>query len=141
MPPESTAPELSFGLKLMVKCCLTVVVWNALPATIGAQSTYTAAQADAGRLEYDRRCAECHEASDGFPRRAPALSGPGFEDRWGERRIRDLFVRMRDGMPPAGVRPRGESYTNVLAYLLRLNSVPAGATPLDPLSYEPLLRP
>ena len=42
-------------------------------------------------------------------------------------------------MPPAGVRPGGESYTNILAYLLRQSGLPAGADPLDPLSYDPFL--
>ncbi len=110
-----------------------------VPTVVGAQPGFTAAQAEAGRVEFERRCAECHEATDGFPRRAPALTGPAFEDRWRGRRVRDLFVRMRDGMPPAGVRPGGESYTNILAYLLRQSGLPAGADPLDPLSYDPFL--
>ena len=52
--------------------------------------------------------------------------------------MRQLFVRMRDGMPPVGVHPRGDGYTNILAFLLRKNGRTAGAEPLDPLSYDRL---
>jgi hypothetical protein len=52
--------------------------------------------------------------------------------------VRDLFVRMRDGMPPMGVRPRGDGYANILAFLLRDNGRLAGVVPLDPLSYDRL---
>lgn len=55
--------------------------------------------------------------------------------------MRDLFVRMRDGMPPIGVRPRGDAYTNILAFLLRSNGRLAGGVPLDPLSYDRLTLP
>ena len=55
--------------------------------------------------------------------------------------MRDLFVRMRDGMPPIGVRPRGDAYANILAFLLRDNGRPAGVVPLDPLSYDRLALP
>ncbi len=120
---------------------VTAALWGTLSITVVAQPPYTTAQANAGEIEFDRKCAECHEPLDGFPRRAPALFGADFEDRWRERPVRDLFVRMRDGMPPAGVRPTGDGFTNVLAYLLRLNGQSAGTVPLDPLSYEPLFAP
>ena len=73
--------------------------------------------------------------------RAPPLSGLSFRSKWGDRRVRDLFVRMRDGMPPMGVRPRGNAYANILAFLLRENGRPAGVVPLDPLSYDRLALP
>ena len=99
---------------------------------------FTSEQATAGRLEFERSCARCHAPADGAERRAPALSGPRFREKWGDRRVRDLFVRMRDGMPPIGVRPRGDGYASILAFLLRDNGRPAGAAPLDPLSYDRL---
>lgn len=107
-------------------------------AHVSAQGPYTAAQADAGQVEFERKCAGCHEPDARGGRRAPALSGPGFLDKWGDRRVRDLFVRMRDGMPPIGVRPRGDAFTHILAHLLRANGVPPGPAELDPLSYDPL---
>ncbi len=55
---------------------------------------------------------------------------------WSDRRVRDLSVRMRDGMPPIGVRPREDDHTNVLAFLLRAKRLAAVAEPLDPLSYD-----
>ena len=32
--------------------------------------------------------------------------------------MRNLFVRMRDGMPSIGVRPRGDIYTNILILIV-----------------------
>lgn len=124
----------------------TLAVCLLLPTPVAAQQkpspssgpAFTSEQATAGRLEFERSCAPCHAPANGADRRAPALSGPSFRDKWGDRRVRDLFVRMRDGMPPIGVRPRGDAYANILAFLLRDNGRPAGAAPLDPLSYDRL---
>lgn len=102
---------------------------------------FTSEQATAGRAEFERSCAPCHAPADGAERRAPPLSGLSFRSKWGDRRVRDLFVRMRDGMPPMGVRPRGNAYANILAFLLRENGRPAGVVPLDPLSYDRLALP
>jgi mono/diheme cytochrome c family protein len=122
-------------------CCLFAVGASAFPA-LGTQApatvTYTPGQALAGQQEFARRCAECHLSQPDGSRRAPALSGAAFRSRWVDRRVRDLFVRMRDGMPPIGVRPRGEGYANILAFLLQENGQNAGARPLDPLSYDRL---
>ncbi|MDE0829682.1 MAG: cytochrome c [Vicinamibacterales bacterium] len=120
-----------------------------LSASVAAQQeaspssgpVFTIEQATAGRVEFERTCAPCHAPADGAERRAPPLSGPSFRDKWGDRRVRDLFVRMRDGMPPIGVRPRGDAYTNILAFLLRSNGRLAGGVPLDPLSYDRLTLP
>ncbi len=121
--------------------CLFAMSVGVLPA-LGAQApatvTYTPGQALAGQQEFVRGCAECHLPGPDGSRRAPALSGAAFRSRWVDRRVRDLFVRMRDGMPPIGVRPRGEGYANILAFLLQENGQNAGARPLDPLSYDRL---
>jgi len=121
--------------------CLFALSSSAVPA-LGSQTpeavTYTSGQAMAGQQEFARRCAECHLLQPDGSRRAPALSGAAFRNRWVDLRVRDLFVRMRDGMPPIGVRPQGEGYANILAFLLQENGQNAGALPLDPLSYDRL---
>ena len=122
-------------------CYLVAVTVSALPA-FGSQApptvSYTVGQAMAGQKEFARRCAECHLPEPDGSRLAPALAGSEFRNRWVGRRVRDLFVRMRDGMPPTGVRPRGGGYTNILAFLLQANGQRVGEAPLDPLSYAPL---
>jgi mono/diheme cytochrome c family protein len=107
-------------------------------STVQGGARYTEEQSDAGRVEFERKCASCHMPDASGDRRAPALVGPGFRGRWGDRRVRDLFVRMRAGMPPIGVRPRAGGFTRILAYLLQANGLPAGPEALDPLSYGKL---
>ena len=99
---------------------------------------FTASQAEAGHIEFEQKCASCHMPATDGQRLAPMLIGPQFLSKWGHRRARDLFVRMRDGMPPIGVRPRGDGYANILAFLLRENGGQAGSDALDPLSYDRL---
>jgi len=104
---------------LLVALPIAVVPATAWQGPLASDSPgFTEAQASAGQVEFARKCAPCHAPDDGGERRAPALSGPSFRDKWGDRRVRQLFVRMRDGMPPVGVRPRGDGYTNILAFLL-----------------------
>ena len=112
---------------------LTVTAGAAQAPSPGA--SFTEAQAGTGQIEFERKYASCHLPDADGERLAPALIGPRFLGVWGDRRVRDLLVRMRDGMPPIGVRPRGDGYTNILAFLLRENGQPAGSAPLDPLSY------
>ena len=125
-------------MRLTSLSCPGLLILTVTAAAAQAPSTgpsFTEAQAGAGQIEFERKCASCHLPDADGERRAPALIGPRFVSTWGDRRVRDLFVRMRDGMPPIGVRPRGDAYTNILAFLLRENGQPAGSTPLDPLSY------
>jgi mono/diheme cytochrome c family protein len=108
------------------------------PPGFEGRVSFTEEQAEAGRVEFERRCASCHVRDVNGDLRAPGLIGAGFRNRWGDRRVRELFVRMRSGMPPMGVRPRGPGFTNILAYLLQANGVQVGTEALDPLSYGTL---
>jgi len=109
---------------------------TAMAAQTTGPSRVTEEQAEAGRVVFERKCAACHVPDAGGVRRAPTLIGQRFLSKWGARKVRDLFVRMRNGMPPTGVRPRGDGYTNILAFLLHSNGQPAGTETLDPLSYD-----
>jgi mono/diheme cytochrome c family protein len=84
---------------------------------------YSSAQADRGEETYMSECVACH----------PALSytGEAFRAAWGGRPLSDLFVLMRDTMPKndAGALTAKE-YAQVLAYILKINRVPAGKTEL-----------
>ncbi len=95
---------------------------------------FTATQAQTGRVEC--KCSSRHLPGPDGDRPAPSLMGLEVIKAWSDRRVRDLSVRMRDGMPPIGVRPREDDHTNVLAFLLRAKRLAAGAEPLDPLSYD-----
>lgn len=128
-------------MRLFTIPCLGLVVLIATPAISQPPPpnlAFTAAQAEAGHIEFEHKCALCHMPDTDGRRVAPVLIGPKFLSEWGNRRVRDLFVRMRDGMPPIGVRPRGDGYANILAFLLRENGGQAGSDALDPLSYDRL---
>jgi mono/diheme cytochrome c family protein len=127
---------LCVGLAGCLSFAAPAVAWQGPSPATGPG--FTEAQATAGQVEFERKCAQCHAPEAGGERTAPSLNGPGFRDKWGDRPVRDLFVRMRDGMPPIGVRPRGDGYTNILAFLLRENGIRPGTAPLNPLSYNRL---
>ncbi len=137
----SRTPCLSLAVVLVTASTLVaqapdgVVRESDEPPGVERRVSFTEEQAEAGRAQFERRCAACHMPDANGVLRAPGLVGRRFLSRWGDRRVRDLFVRMRSGMPPVGVRPRGDGFANILAYLLQANGVPTGTEVLDPLSY------
>lgn len=96
-------------------------VWSAV---------YTEAQASRGQATYHETCAACHGDDLGGGEMAPALAGPTFQENWTGQTLGDLFARMRS-MPPSdpGSLPRDKT-ADVLAYVLKVNGFPAGATEL-----------
>jgi mono/diheme cytochrome c family protein len=94
-----------------------------------AQSTlsgvYTAAEARDGRDLYLGFCASCHAAV--------SHTGPAFRLKWAGRPLSELFDFMRTNMPkndPASL--DDQQYGVLLAYMLQMNKMPAGKTPLSP---------
>lgn len=86
---------------------------------------YTEEQAVAGAALYGRVCAECHEKKD--------VTSADFKAKWGGRPIYDLFELIRTTMPDSN--PGGfsrDEYAGALAYILKLNGLPSGATPVMP---------
>jgi len=83
---------------------------------------YTSDQATRGEAAFDRDCRSCHKAS---------FQGPRFIDRWREDKLSSLFNFMRTKMPldSPGSASQGE-YLDIVAYILSLNSFPAGAQEL-----------
>jgi mono/diheme cytochrome c family protein len=109
--------------------CVTAVSTG---AALGQQSVwsgvYTDAQADQGASLYKTHCVACHGDSLTGGEQVPALRGVSFGATWESVPLSDLFERMRKTMPPgkSGVLSRQE-YLNVLAYMLKMNGMPAGA--------------
>ena len=113
---------------MLLACILTV-----LPHGTGAQAAdsartvilstvsgvYTAAQADRGRNVYQATCRSCHTPGE--------LAARPFWNGWVGRTLGDLFGYVRSNMPqdnPASL--ADEEYASVMAYLLQLNTMPAG---------------
>jgi len=84
---------------------------------------YTASQATRGSDLYAMSCQSCHTPA--------SHAGPEFTGKWTGRTLLELFEYIRTSMPKSepGSLSRRE-YVLVLAYLLKLNGLPAGASEL-----------
>ncbi len=98
-------------------------------ARTSADSSFTDAQAERGGQVFTRVCLECHERAE--------MSNPDFRLKWGGQSTFDLFKSISTTMPDSdpGSLPRGD-YTDVVAYILKLNGIPAGVAELVPDSAQ-----
>lgn len=96
---------------------------DAPPARTSADSSYTEAQAERGNQVFTRVCLECHERTE--------MANPDFRLKWGGQSTFDLFKNISTTMPDSdpGSLPLAD-YTDVVAYILKLNGIPAGAAEL-----------
>jgi mono/diheme cytochrome c family protein len=133
---------------LLAGFVLTVVTpiaaLSAPAGTTTAQGVYTASQADAGAQLYATRCAMCHGRDLLGTHETPPLKGR-FLGNWGHAPLGRLFDYVSRAMPqfaPGSLTP--DQNAAVVAYMLRENGMPVGATPLgnqaaalDPIAIEP----
>src|SRR5688572_32850588 len=112
-------------------------VFAAISSQLAAQAPrltaagFSAAQAERGQAAYAEHCASCHGANLDDGAFAPPLSGLDFRQKWGDQSPEALFTKTSSSMPPA--RPGSlsdETYSELLAYILRENGVRAGERPL-----------
>lgn len=97
-----------------------------VPALAGAQSArttlsgvYTAEQATKGKDVYAGMCQSCHTAA--------SHTGQVFVTNWNGRSLAELWAYITENMPksePGSLSTR--EYVLVLAYMLRVNGMPAG---------------
>jgi mono/diheme cytochrome c family protein len=93
---------------------------------------YTAEQADRGRSVYLEACAGCHGAGLLGNDEVPPMKGPHFMSDWNTQSLADLVARIHDTMPldnPGSVSTTNA--TDLVAYLLQSNDIPAGSTELS----------
>lgn len=95
---------------------------------------YVAAQAERGQDLYAQRCSGCHGDfldGDGADGRIVALSGADFADNWESASLNDLFAKIAKTMPrgAAGTLRSAETL-DLIAFLLKYNGYPSGATAL-----------
>jgi mono/diheme cytochrome c family protein len=113
----------AWGLGIGAWVCLL-----ALAASPSAQEkksvkagVYTAAQADRGQAVFRSKCASCHA-----PNR---FTDDLFYSSFAGKPLFEMFDVISDSMPednPGSLKK--EEYADVIAYLLKLNNFPAGAT-------------
>jgi alcohol dehydrogenase (cytochrome c) len=105
------------------------------PASLGQAPSerppgFTEAQASAGAAAYRQHCASCHGAKLEGEHLAPSLAGERFDRTWRGKTADTLMFHVRRMPPKPGATSGGlddDTYTNILAYLLRSNRLePAG---------------
>lgn len=120
-------------------CAATVVLLLAvavLRAGVQARTVwdaiYTTEQATRGERLYAERCARCHGDTLAGMESAPALTGTAFYSNWEGEALEALFERIRSSMPQdkPGTLTRPQN-ADILAYILRVGSFPAGTSALD----------
>lgn len=130
-----------FALGLVV---LTSVIALAKPWATRAQSrsvldgVYSAEQAERGKTVYLIDCAQCHSENLMGGEGATELVGSPFLGRWNGQTVGDLYATVKETMPLGSPNTlSARDYTDVVAYLLSENELPAGKQEL-PQSPEAL---
>lgn len=84
---------------------------------------YTLAQANRGKDVFAGLCQSCHTPT--------VHAGPPFRNKWFGHTLGELFGYMRREMPKANPGSLSdEEYALLVAYLMRINGMPTGQTPL-----------
>jgi mono/diheme cytochrome c family protein len=116
-------------------CILAVPVAARAQSSHGTEArttrsgVFTTQQASRGSEIYALNCVSCHTAA--------THAGPAFAAKWDGRPLAELYRFMTQEMPkqdPGILSPK--EYTLVLAYMLRMNGMPAGP---DELPEDPAL--
>ena len=114
---------LTVAATLLLAPVATLRAQDSTAAKPAVAGVYTDEQATRGNGVFSKVCLECHTPND--------VSGKDFRLNWNGRSLFDLFDRIRTTMPEAapGSLTR-EEYTDVTAYILKLNGMPIGTTPM-----------
>ena len=118
-------------------CCVPFLFGGAFAlaqSSPGSGGWYTTAQAANGAEAYQKACASCHGAKlqGGM---GPALVGKQFWLTYGGKKVSTLWSAVHTEMPmmaPGSVSAKNS--TDIMAFLLQKNGVPAGSTPLNDTS-------
>ncbi len=95
------------------------------PPRSSREGVYSADQAERGNEIYVMSCANCHPPV--------THTGAAFMAKWEGRPLLDLFEYIRASMPKNDPGTLTElEYVRVLAYLLKMNGMPAGSVELSP---------
>lgn len=93
---------------------------------------FTVAQAARGKALFQTSCSRCHNVELIGSERGPALKGELFWSHWEDDSLVTLFTKIRDTMPQGGIESvPDEGKLDILAHILSMNDVPAGAEELS----------
>jgi cytochrome c len=122
-----------FALLLPATGGLLLRAANAQTSRTVWEGVYTDAQAERGRAGYHETCVGCHRDDLRGDNTAPSLVGESFMFLWGDMEVGELAARIQKLMPPE--RPgslAAQTYTDIVAFILQKNALPAGSTELSP---------
>ncbi len=115
---------------LLVPAAATLLLASQSSRRSTADGVYTAKQAAEGRDLWAASCQSCHGPHQ----------GPPFKNKWMGRDLAQLFIYTRNEMPKSDPGSLSdEEYATTIAYLLRVNGMPAGESAL-PADSAALLR-
>lgn len=115
---------LSAMLVATLVATVTARPGDAQPSQRSTQDgVYTLAQANQGKDVFAGLCQSCHTPT--------VHAGPPFRNKWFGHTLGELFGYLRREMPKANPGTLSdEEYAAVTAYLMRINGMPTGRTPL-----------
>ncbi|HEY7928945.1 MAG TPA: PQQ-binding-like beta-propeller repeat protein [Steroidobacteraceae bacterium] len=93
--------------------------------------SFSAMQADRGKLAYNDNCSSCHGGNLDDGQFGPPVKGPAFRAQWHAQSPLSLLAFMATKMPPSG--PGGldnQAYADIEAYILQQNGEQPGPTEL-----------
>jgi mono/diheme cytochrome c family protein len=138
---QLTGARLVFRAALLWTACVTfVVAGHAQAAQTVWSGVYSEAQAYRGEKVADRSCIGCHGPGLDGGDSGPKLVGEMFLANWSSQPVSELFDWVLESMPPdAPGTLSKEDAAAVLAYILKINKMPAGREDL-PGDHDALSR-
>jgi len=117
----------------MVLALFGLVGFAQAPTKTAGDGVYTEDQSARGQALSDKLCTSCHGDKLAGSGMAPTLQGTDFLSGWSDRTAADLADKIQTTMPAdnAGTLTP-QQVTDLMAYLFKLSSFPAGSTELAP---------
>jgi mono/diheme cytochrome c family protein len=96
-----------------------------------ASGVFTDADAQRGQATYVSRCANCHGRNLETSGDSPSLKGESFALGWKGKTLAERFQVIKETMPPSNPGSLEDgAVLNIMAFILKTNGYPSGATPL-----------
>ncbi|MCZ6855852.1 MAG: c-type cytochrome [Gammaproteobacteria bacterium] len=120
-------------LILSFLCALAVAGFASAQTHSVWDGVYSEEQARRGAILFGEVCASCHGEDLRGDSNSPGLIGVSFMFLWEDRSLGELFRSIQSEMPPTNPNSlaRG-SYLDILAYIMNVNTFPAGEDKLSP---------
>lgn len=111
------------GSRMSAQRPLAVSSLRAAMFVADSAKLYTEAQAEEGAKVWTATCVGCHETKD--------VTSADFRTKWVGRSLFEMFEQIRTTMPDDGPGSlTRDQYLHSVVYILKLNGLPAGDTPL-----------